>query len=94
LSSGEQGARSPEGADLFAADFGRELGNEVPAGLAGGGGEEILEGGAGGALVDDFVRAEAGELVVVGLDGRLLGFEVRSGHRRCLAGCGRHATGG
>ena len=55
------------GADLFAADAGGELRDEVPVGFFAGGGEQVLEGGAGGAFVGDFVRGVAGEFFVVAL---------------------------
>jgi hypothetical protein len=69
-------AEGAVGADGFAAGAGGELGDEVPVGLFAGGGEEGLEGGAGGAFVGDFVRGVGGELFVVALDFLVRGFEV------------------
>ena len=54
-------AEGAVGADLLAADFGGELGNEVPVGLLAGGGQQSLEGGARGAFVGDLVAGVGGE---------------------------------
>jgi hypothetical protein len=64
------------GADLFAADAGGELRNEVPVGFFAGGGEQRLKRTAGGAFVGDFVRGVAGEFFVVALDFLVRGFEL------------------
>jgi hypothetical protein len=64
----ERVAERAVGADLFAADARGELRDEVPVGFFAGGGEQVLEGGAGGAFVGDFVRGVAGEFFVVALD--------------------------
>ena len=46
-----------------------------------GGGEQVMEGGAGGAFVGDFVRGVAGEFFVVGFDFLVGRFElVGEGH--------------
>lgn len=61
-------AEGAVGADLFAADAGGLFGNEVPIGLLAGGGEQVLEGGADGRFVGDFVGGVGGEFFVVGSD--------------------------
>ena len=58
----------------------RELRHEGPAGLAGAGFEEGLEGGAHGGFVGDAEAGEAVEGGVVGFDGLVGGFEVQGGH--------------
>jgi len=70
------------GADLFAADAGGLLGNEVPTGFSAGGSEQVLEGGADGRFVGDFVVGVAGKLFVVAFDlfvGRLEMVGIRHG---------------
>jgi hypothetical protein len=61
-------AEGAVGADLFAADAGGELRDEVPIGFFAGGGEKVLEGGAGGPFVSYFVRGVGREVFIVGLD--------------------------
>ena len=69
------------GADLLAADAGGELRDEVPVGFFAGGGQQVLEGGAGCAFVGDFVCGVAGEFFVVALDFFVRWFElVGEGH--------------
>lgn len=69
-------AEGAVGADLFAADAGGLFGDEVPIGLFAGSGEEVLEGGADGRFVGDFVGGVGGEFFVVGSDFLVGRFEV------------------
>ena len=88
-------AEGAVGAYLAAADFGGELGDEVPIGLFAGGGEQVLEGGADGAFVDDFSRGKAAELFVVAADFFVRGFEaVRKGHAWAVFGEGTRPSDG
>ena len=66
--------------DALAAGVERELRHEGPAGLAGAGFEEGLEGGAHGGFVGDGEAGEPVEGGVVGFDGAVGGFEVQGWH--------------
>ena len=69
------------GADLFAADAGGELRDEVPVGFFAGIAEQVSKGGAGGPFVDYFMLGIAAEFFVVALDFLVRWFElVGEGH--------------
>ena len=72
------------GTDGFSADFGGELRHQVPIGLLAGGGEQVLEGGTGGAFVDDFVGGVAAEVFVVAADLFVRGFEAMGKGHSCV----------
>ena len=75
------------GGDLLAADAGRLLRHEVPAGLRARAGQQIREGRADRRFVRDLVCAVPGQFLIVPLDVLMGGFEmVGECHRADLSG--------